>query len=101
MSESQLATVRKQPSSSTNNAVAFYDGRDWKRTSICFPLDDDQVTLANQTIAGPGIGRAVREALLREVERIYSGRGPHAFENTKRAASLHEAGHAVVATWLG
>jgi hypothetical protein len=98
---SQPVSVRKHPSCSTNNAAAVYDGRCWKRTSICLPLDDDQVTIANQTIAGPGIGRAVREALLREVERIYSENGLHAFENTKNAASLHEAGHAVVATWLG
>jgi hypothetical protein len=65
------------------------------------PADDDVVTLAGTTIVAPGIGRAVRGAMSNEITRILAAHGFAAFENPRRATCMHEAGHAVISTWLG
>jgi hypothetical protein len=61
---------------------------------------DDKITLGRVTIAGPGLGAKVRERFLAETERIFQAHGRRAFEAPKRAAAIHEAGHAVIATAL-
>jgi hypothetical protein len=43
----------------------------------------------------------VREAFAKRARRAYALQGLRAFENTKRATAVHEAGHAVVATTCG
>jgi hypothetical protein len=62
---------------------------------------DDVFTLAGFTMAGPGLGKAVRERFAALAASLLRRHGPRAFEMPKRAAAIHEAGHAVVMSILG
>ena len=64
-------------------------------------LHDDVFTLAGFTMYGPGLGKAVRERFAALVAALMRKHGPRAFEMPKRAAAIHEAGHAVVMSILG
>jgi hypothetical protein len=67
-----------------------------------FHLSGNTVTLAGVTVKGaPDIAQRMRELLSKQTARILATHGPRAFEMPKTAACVHEAGHAVVATWLG
>jgi hypothetical protein len=57
----------------------------------------DVATLAGITITGPGIGSELKNLLEREAMRILQKHGVGAFESTKEAAAVHEAGHTVIA----
>jgi hypothetical protein len=62
---------------------------------------DDFFTLAGFTMAGPGLGKAVRERFAAIAADILHKHGLRAFEMPKRAAAIHEAGHVVVNAVLG
>ncbi|SRR6266404_5937212 len=61
----------------------------------------NKITLANITVEAEGIGPQIRGALEQEMTRIFRLFGPSAFENTKEAAAVHEAGHVVIYFLLG
>jgi hypothetical protein len=65
------------------------------------PLQDDVFTLAGFTMAGPRLGKAVRERFVALAAGLLKKHGPRAFEMPKRAAAIHEAGHAIVMAILG
>src|ERR1700758_4439300 len=62
---------------------------------------DDIFTLAGFTMFGPGLGKAVRERFVALAAGLLRKHGPRAFEMTKRAAAIHEAGHVVINSVLG
>jgi hypothetical protein len=62
---------------------------------------DDVFSLAGFTMAGPGLGKAVRERFATLVAGLMRKHGLRAFEMPKRAAVIHEAGHVVVMSILG
>jgi hypothetical protein len=64
-------------------------------------LHDDVFTLAGFTMAGPGLGKAVRERFVALAAGIMRKHGLRAFEMPKRAAAIHEAGHVVINSVLG
>jgi hypothetical protein len=65
------------------------------------PTSGDTVTLADVTLSNPDIARRLRELFSKQTAKILAAHGLRAFEMPKKAAAVHEAGHAVVATWLG
>ena len=62
---------------------------------------DDVFTLAGFTMAGPGLGKAVRERFVAFAAGLMRKHGPRAFEMPKRAAAIHEAGHVTINSVLG
>lgn len=62
---------------------------------------DDIFTLAGFTMAGPGLGKAVRERFVALAAGLMRKHGLRAFEMPKRAAAIHEAGHTVANAALG
>jgi hypothetical protein len=62
---------------------------------------DDVFTLAGVTMAGPRLGRRVRERFAETVADLLQKHGLRAFEMPKRAAAIHEAGHVVINAVLG
>lgn len=62
---------------------------------------DDLFTLAGITMAGPGLGRRVRERFIAIAAVIMRKHGLRAFEMPKRAAAIHEAGHVVINCVVG
>jgi hypothetical protein len=62
---------------------------------------DDWFTLAGITMAGPGLGKRVRERFVAIAADILKKHGLRAFEMPKRAAAIHEAGHVVINCVVG
>ena len=62
---------------------------------------DDWFTLAGITMAGPGLGKRVRERFVAIAASLLKKHGLRAFEMPKRAAAIHEAGHVVINSVLG
>jgi hypothetical protein len=62
---------------------------------------DDMLTLSGVTMVGPGLGRRVRERFVDITADLLRKYGLRAFEMPKRAAAIHEAGHATINCVLG
>ena len=62
---------------------------------------DDWFTLAGITMAGPGLGKGVRERFVAIAASLLKKHGLRAFEMPKRAAATHEAGHVVINSAVG
>jgi hypothetical protein len=82
-----------------NNGAASSGNTTRKRFHL--PVSGDKVTLAGVTICGDDIARRLHTRLAEHVTGILAKHGLQAFEMPKKAACIHEAGHAVVAAWLG
>ena len=65
------------------------------------PASEDKVTLGGVTICGEDIAGKIQDRLSQLVANVLAKYGHQAFESPKELACVHEAGHAIVATWLG
>jgi hypothetical protein len=61
----------------------------------------DRATLAGITIESPGISDKLRALLQAETTRIFQKHGAAAFGSPKQSAAIHEAGHTVIAAYIG